>query len=280
MSGHILKNDLGYDHLCLPMEFDPGHRYRNVTRINFTDPRTEEGELLWPERFPIHSVNELKRSLSSWGGTYAVSGQLQQTPVPRGGGMFKRDWFTIVDRGPDPSEVTQRVRGWDFASTKTLGNPRTAGVRLARTRSGRLYVEHALAGHWGPLEVEQKLVETAASDGYATVVDFPQDPGQAGKSQVANFVSKLHGFDVRFSPESGSKDDRARPFAAQAEAGNVFLVRGNWNESYLDELENFPRGQYKDQVDGTSRAYARMIVPSGQTAGEAPRVFVVEGAEY
>ena len=51
---------------------------------------------------------------------------------------------------------------------------------------------------------------------------------------------------MHFSPESGNKIERAGAFSAQAEAGNVKLVKGGWNEAYLDELEGFPEGTHKD----------------------------------
>ena len=60
---------------------------------------------------------------------------------------------------------------------------------------------------------------------------------------------------MRFSPESGDKETRAEGFSAQAEAGNVFLVEGDWNEAYLQELELFPFGDWDDQVDASSRAF-------------------------
>ena len=49
-SGHILANEFGYVHLCLPMEFEIERKCK--TLIGFEDPRAEEGELLFPERFP------------------------------------------------------------------------------------------------------------------------------------------------------------------------------------------------------------------------------------
>ena len=91
------------------------------------------------------------------------------------------------------------------------------------------------------------------------VQSIPQDPGQAGKAQRAYLAGKLAGAIVRFSPETGSKELRAEPFAAQAQAGNVSLVRGNWNDAFLDEVESFPSGRLKDRVDGASRAFAEMV---------------------
>ena len=108
------------------------------------------------------------------------------------------------------------------------------------------------------------------------VPSLPQDPGQAGKAQKSHLAVKLHGFSVHFSLESGDKVVRATPVAAQAEAGTIFLVRGNWNDAFLDELAGFPRGTYSDQVDALSRSYAKLVELVKASAANnvgAPEVF-------
>src|SRR5215470_14376711 len=85
LSGHLLEQG-GWEHLCLPAEYEGP---QCTTSIGWTDPRTEHGELLWPERFGPQEIESLKRSL----GSYAAAGQLQQRPSPAGGGIFKRYWF-------------------------------------------------------------------------------------------------------------------------------------------------------------------------------------------
>ena len=98
----------------------------------------------------------------------------------------------------------------------------------------------------------------ATQDEPGTVIDIPQDPGQAGKGQVRSFVQYLPEFEVRYSTESGDKVLRAEPLSAQAEAGNIKLVRGPWNREYIDEITYFPNG-FKDQVGATVRAYNRLV---------------------
>lgn len=88
ISGTILARELGYEHLVIRMEYDSG--YANIpTCIGWSDPRTEDGELAWPSRFPRHIVDELKETM----GPYAVAGQFQQSPEPRGGGILKREFW-------------------------------------------------------------------------------------------------------------------------------------------------------------------------------------------
>lgn len=237
-----------YIHLMLPMEFEPDRRC--VTPI-FEDPRTQEDELLFPERFPAEVVERDKIAM----GSYAVAGQYQQSPSPREGGMFHRSDFEIV---PAASAPRKTCRGWDLAATEADQNKKpawTCGVKISQGTDGLFYVEHVERLRGSPAKVESALKNTTSQDGRSVRASLPQDPGQAGKSQANAFVAMLAGFDVRTSLESGSKVTRANPLAAQAEAGNVKLVAGDWNEAFLDEITKFPAGSYLDQVDAASRAF-------------------------
>jgi predicted phage terminase large subunit-like protein len=269
VSGLILAQELGYEHLMLPMEFEPERRC--TTSIGFTDPRRELGELLFPERFTQVGVDNLKKELSSWGGEYAVAGQLQQRPSPRGGGMFKRKDIEVVEFAPPGG---REVRGWDLAGSKDKLSPFTAGVKLKKVR-GTIYVTHVTKGQWTPGVMENRMDAVVKADGKACRQSIPQDPGQAGKSQKHSLAQKWPEYDVRFSPESGSKEDRAMPVAAASENGLLKIVKGDWNEAFLSELAMFPRGIFKDQVDALSRAYMALLalpkeedVDGGETIGD------------
>lgn len=262
-SGIILSEDdnFGYDTLVFPMRFEP-------ERADPRDWRTEEGELLFPERFPEESVTALERML----GSYGSAGQLQQRPVPREGGMFKRHWFDgkfikVVPEG------TVMVRGWDLASTKDKNAARTAGVKIGKTPDGRFVVCHAVTVQEEGLIVRKTIKSCADSDGENVVIDLPKDPGQAGKAQSRDMVAMLAGYRAYTSPETGSKETRAEPFAAQCEAGNVYIVEGSWNEAYLDELTLFPGGKWADQVDASSRAFNRLTSSAKKKVGiHAPSI--------
>lgn len=215
------------------------------------DERTDvEAFSYWPERYSLADLATIRmRGEHGWWSLY------QQKPFPKGGGMFKRDWFAVVEIAPNRGRV---VRGWDLAASTGNDSAQTVGVKL-RLADGRVYVEDVVAIRGTPREVEQLITATAARDGHAVTQDLPQDPGQAGKSQRSYLAGLLHGYVANFSPETGSKELRAEPFAAQAQAGNVLLVRAPWNDPYLSELESFPAGRLRDQVDATSRAYAALL---------------------
>lgn len=251
-SGIIIKRELGYTHLCLPMRFEAERRC--VTSIGFRDPRTVDGELLFPERFPEATVKSLEKTM----GSYAAAGQLQQRPAPRDGGMFKRAWFPIVRAVP---AGTKFVRGWDLAATEGAGDW-TAGVKIGRQKNGRFIIANVVRDQKSAAGVERLLTNTASQDGYQCEQSLPQDPGQAGKQQASYYIGKLAGYTAHATTESGDKETRANPLSAQAEAGNVDILEGDWNDTFLDELCVFPNGEHDDQVDGASRAFNTLALGS------------------
>lgn len=269
-----LKDD--WTILILPMEYEKERHCKTSICIGpdwkpFSDPRTKEGELLWPERFPRDSVEELKKTFRAEGGSYAEAAQLQQRPAPRGGGMFKRADFGLVDK-PLPG---YSVRGWDLAATKKDKSAFTAGCKMTLTDDGRLIIEHMERLKGSPNEVKEAIAGCAGMDGLNVLISIPQDPGQAGVAQRADLAKMLLGYNVRFSPESGSKETRAIGFAAQVEAGNVYLVRGSWNAAFLNEAIVFPAGKFKDQVDAATRAFAEILKNTGiNLALLAPKLIV------
>lgn len=124
VSGHIVENEDDYTHLLIPMEFDGRvcqtclGRDQQGRRIIWTDPREEIGELAWPERYGENVLQRFRRNAFMWAGQY------QQTPEPRGGGLFKRDWWQYVEVpiGAPPPPMEYVVASLDSAYTKNERN--------------------------------------------------------------------------------------------------------------------------------------------------------------
>jgi predicted phage terminase large subunit-like protein len=177
---------------------------------------------------------------------------------PGAGMFFKRAWFGDFFLSAIPALVTSRVRYWDLASTpKERATPRsawTAGVRIAKLLDGRFLIEDIVRGQWGPGEVERTIKATAKSDPPNTRLVIEHDPGQAGDHQAYSYTRTFSDFDVHAIRPQGDKLTRAKLPSAQAEAGNIWLVRAPWNEAFLREGESFPEGA-KDQIDSLSGGY-------------------------
>jgi predicted phage terminase large subunit-like protein len=183
---------------------------------------------------------------------------------PTAGLMFQRSWCEVVDAIP---AGTKFVRGWDLGATrKTDQNDPdfTVGVKVGKMPDGRFVIADSIRDQLGPAGVQSLLKTTASRDGVGTEISLPQDPGQAGKAQVQALIANLAGFSVTSSPETGSKVMRFSPFSAQAEAGNVLVLRGSWNEVWFSQLEAFPEGAHDDDADATSRAFNRLTGRPGQ----------------
>lgn len=181
---------------------------------------------------------------------------------PAAGLYFKSGWFKdkFVDAAPANAK---RIRYWDRAATKpSKENPDpdwTRGTKMSLA-DGILYIEDVASERGTPGEVEAKVKTTAELDGKEVTIGIEQDPGSAGKSEAYSYTKLLAGYDVRAYPVAKDKVTRARPASAQAEAGNIRIVRGAWNKAFIDELEAFPDPDWHDdQVDTLSGGYAALL---------------------
>lgn len=207
-----------------------------------------EGEALWPEQYSAVTLAAKKRQL----GSYSFAALYQQRPVPREGSVFKREYFIgkIVDAAP---AGVRWYRGYDLAvSTKTSADY-TASFRVGADANGNLYI----------------------ADGFRDRIDFPAqrryivDRIMNERDTVHGIESALHGEafvqelrkDLRFAANAvlsvrvtSDKFTRSLAWAARAECGKVFLVRGPWIDDFLDEAYSFPGGRHDDQIDAVSLA--------------------------
>ena len=178
---------------------------------------------------------------------------------PAAGKVFNRGWFEIVDAAPAGGRT---IRFWDLAATeKSIAKPDpdfTAGVKMRRV-GDVYYVMDAIAVQEAPGRVDTLIKNTATHDGVDVTVRFEREGGASGVRDARNTVTMMAGYDVRAVSPQGDKVQRAKGLAAQAEAGNVKLVRGPWNDRYLRTLHSFPEGAHDDEVDASSGAFNDLV---------------------
>lgn len=287
VSGTALSYDLGYEHLMIPMEFDPGRKC--YTSIGWEDPRTEENELMFPERFPRHVVDRDKIPLGKWG----VAGQFQQAPVPRGGGIIKREDWQLWGDYEDPEN--QRYRSYpqfefilasiDTAYTEKEENDGSAltiwgifrdnGPSAQATPDGRVSV-----AEWGVPKAFlmwattermalNDLVQVTAKWCRKFKVDRLLIEAKANGISVAQEMERLYA-DERWSVEmvepKGDKVARVYSVEPIFSAGLVYapyevydVSTGAWNtrrwcDEVITQAEVFPKGAHDDSVDSMSMA--------------------------
>jgi len=174
---------------------------------------------------------------------------------PSAGMFFQRGYFEVVDVLPRNCTF---VRYWDRAATKKTENndpDYTVGVKLAKDLNGIFYVCDVVRLQESPLHVQNAIKNTSSQDGNNCRVGIEQDPGQAGVSEVDLLIRMLAGYNATPYKVTKDKITRASPVSAQAEAGNIRVLRGNWNEDFFRELENFPEASHDDIVDALSGAF-------------------------
>jgi len=212
------------------------------------------GEPLFPELKSLDFLLERKGAMlnARWEALY------QQNPTIESGIMFRWEALEIIP--VLPADIVQVVRYWDKAGTKG-GGCYTAGVKMARTSSGLYIVLSVIRGQWGAVEREKVIQQTAQLDGPGVAIWVEQEPGSGGKESAEATIRSLSGFTCKAERPTGDKVLRAEPYAVQVDAGNVKLLKGEWNQAYIDEVSTFPSGEYKDQIDASSGAFGKLCGP-------------------
>lgn len=194
------------------------------------------------------------------------------------GKVFNRAWFEIVEAVP-PGGV--ECAGWDFAATeKQFGKTdpdSTARIKIRKV-NGTFYVTDSLAVQEGPAEVENLFINVSKQDAEAAaltrtrfLVRWEQEPASAAKRESYRLTRQLAGLDAIGVRSHSDKFVRAKPFAVQAQVGNVKLLKGPWNERFLNQLHNQPDAPHEDEMDGASLAFNELA--KIEEGGEQSRVF-------
>lgn len=213
------------------------------------------GEALCPARFNSESLEDKRRVLGA-----GFESLYQQNPVARGGTFFERNWFTVLER--PPTTPGRLLRYWDLASSREDSACYTSGVLMGK-HGDEFVVHDVIRGRWGPADRNDIMLQTATADetrpGYERAW-FEQPIFDKKGSARRGIMAKMAGH--RCSPDpvsgSGSKEIRAEPLADAAKAGLVKLLAAPWTAAYLTEMETFPAGTYKDQVDSSTGCFNKL----------------------
>jgi len=244
VSGHILSNDLGYEHLCLPMEYET--KRPCSTSIGFKDPRTEDGELLFPERFPAEVVERDKNQMTEW----AVAGQFQQRPSPLGGGIFRDDYWRYYR---DMPRLKYRIIYGDTAQKTAEQNDYSVFECWGVTWDNQLVLVDLIRGKW---EAPELLIQArafwakhqTADRQFGVLRSFKIEDKVSGTGLIQTL--KREGVPVVAIQRDRDKYTRALDAVPTVAAGHVLLPESaSWLSDFLAEAGAFPNGAFDDQVD-------------------------------
>lgn len=246
-TGHLLRQG-GYEHLCLPAEYEP-RTYSMPSAINWTDPRTAPGELLWPALYPKEKVDALKRQL----GSYGAAGQLQQRPAPADGGVLKRTSFKTYRAAELPAQFDRVTVSVDANFGETVSNdPDYVVIQVWGSVGAMSYLIRQIRDRFNYPQTKAALrqLRKAYPNAYQTIIEKKAN----GAALISELKGEIPGL-VEYSPKD-SKLSRVHAVVPQIEAGQVWLPHPDdepWIDAFYHEAAAFPAGSHDDQVDAMAQ---------------------------
>lgn len=259
-SGYVLANNLGYEHLCIPMEFEPSRRL--TTCLGWTDPRTDAGELMFSERFPAEVVARDKKAL----GEYAWAGQMQQAPAPSGGGIFKDEWWRVLEVPP----ITRfRMIYADTAQKTKEQNDYSVFQCWGQTLDNQIVMLDMVRGKWEAPELETMArafwQKHQAVPNMGALRAFKVEDKVSGTGLIQKL--KREGIPILPITRNIDKVTRAMDAAPFVQSGNVLIMRNLAQLSdFLSEASVFPNGTHDDMIDAAMSAISDMSTPTAAPA--------------
>ena len=280
ISGTILAKELNYEHLVIRMEYDSGYD-KVPTCIGWVDPRKEDGELAWPERFPRDVVDELKDTM----GPYAVAGQFQQSPEPRGGGILKREYWQAWEKKSypqcdfvlaslDPAFTQKETRdpsGFTIWGSFLTEEGLRAAILLYAFRKRLEIMGPDMPRHQGETDKEYRLrcqgdwglVETVHDACKRFSVDHLIVENKASGLSIIQAMAKLFTgarYSIQaFDPKNLDKTARMIRVQPEFSGGQIYApfedgYPKSWAGMVIDECAGSANRRYWDLTDSTTQA--------------------------
>ena len=252
----------GYDHLCLPVMYEPDHPHKSKTNLHFVDPREDEGELLMEERFNADNVDEQQVEL----GTYGFVGQYLQRPAPADGVILKKPWFRRYEFVPVEWDLL--ISSWDVAFKGKNDQDEAEKVKNRSWVVGQVwcavganaYLLDEVRGRWDILETIAAMKRIREKWPKATA--HLMENKANGPAIVTMVRDKIPGV-IEVEPD-GSKVQRCQAVSPVYEAGNIWVPEERVAifdvEDHVQELITFPFGKADDRVDCATQAVNHLLV--------------------
>lgn len=236
-------------HICLPGELSADIKPAEMAK-HYIDG------LFDPVRLSRKVLAQMKTEL----GEFGYAGQILQTPIPPGGGMFKVDnLVTDHNSAPDAGEFSRIVRFWDKSASSDKGDW-TVGVKLGLHKDGSFWILDIVRGQWATDAREAIILQAAKKDGKLVRIGLEREPGSAGIDSAKATAKMLAGYLVFPEPATGSKELRADTASVQVNVGNVHTaIKGKVLEDFKNEMLFFPNGKHDDQIDSFSGAFSLLV---------------------
>lgn len=212
------------------------------------------GEALWEARYSASLLEKRREQM----GTYNFESIYQQQPISREDALFDTAMIEMIDTPPDCKQI---VRFYDLAVSAKTTADYSAGVKMGITTDETLIVLDVYHKQANPAQTGENIIWNALRDGKEVKIRLEADNAAVTQLDYLLKDSRLRGYTIDAKRPEGDKFTRAAPLASRINNGKLKLVRGNWNDAFLDELSVFPAGRNDDQVDALSGAYKMLSAP-------------------
>lgn len=269
VSGIALSREMGFTHLCIPMEHDTSRHCVTVlgldsdgNRKKWEDPRKDEFELAWPERFPQKVCDDYKRDQ----GPHTWAGQFQQSPEPRGGSIIKRDFWQLWEESKFPT-FEYILGSVDTAYTDKEENDPSAltiwGVFRDLNNNPKMMLVYAWQERLQFHELLQKLIDTCIMSKVPKLTpQFPVDrllieakaSGISVGQELHRLIRATGAMGVELNPVEGDKYARLQSVQHLFSDEMIYAPDRKFADMVIDQCAVFPKGSRDDLVDSTSQA--------------------------
>ena len=238
LSGYLLNGGSGevWEHLCLPA-------------------LDENNNPLYPEKHTFEELEQIRQA-----NRYNFAGQYMQQPAPEEGGEWRKEWFNIIDKKEVPINALKWELLIDGAYTKNTANDPTGFQIGAKWNND--YVIYSSIDKYLEMPELLKFIPNHINASDVKVSLILVEPKASGKSlqQMIKATTGLNIAEIKTDFVNNSKIENARTCSSFIEGGRVFLIKGSWNESFLNQVGTFPNAKHDEHIDLTCYGIERNLL--------------------
>lgn len=248
LAQRLLESDKDFVHVCIPLEYESK---RSFSTPYYRDPRTEEGESFWLERFPPSVIRSIKAVITD---TYVYSAQYQQDPTPGSGLIFAQEWID-ANRWIELPSLGTWLQSWDCTFKGEATSDFVVGQLWFKPERAEFYLVDQVREKMDFNATAAKILDLSKAPRWKFATAKLIEDKANGSAILSHLKSKVSGMQPVKVDGNAGKVARARAVSPYWKAKNVWLpAEAEWLFEFKAELTKFPKAKHDDQVDAMTQA--------------------------